>query len=137
MFEFFSSVFSFKSSVLHSSTKSLDGLLEGTYLYLGDYDQCLAIRYQNNENTEQGQYALLEMVPSKVGLSSENGIHSQLSKVFADPLFKLRFAVCLPSACTSDDVRQLFKPSNYIQKCENNFINCNQIYYFFIKNYLL
>lgn len=97
--------------MFESSAKSLDGLMEGNYLFLGNYDECLSIEYQNDAIKGQGQYALLELIPSEIVINIKNPIGFQISKVFSDSLVRIRTAVCTPSECSSSDIQQLFRPS--------------------------
>lgn len=99
--------------MIDASAKSLDGLLDGSYFFLGEYDECLAIRYSIDSKEQQAQYSLLQMFPFQNRLESnqsDNSAKQQLNKLFLDPMFQLRVGVCLPSECNSDDVRQLFNP---------------------------
>lgn len=98
--------------MLDSSAKSLDGLLEGTFVFLGQYDECMAIRYQNEHISGQGQYALLEMIPTVNDTATRSEVEMRLRKsVFSDTIYRLRVSVCVPSECSAMDVQQLFQPS--------------------------
>ena len=100
--------------VLDSSARSLDGLLEGTFVFLGQYDECMAVRYQNEHISGQGQYALMEMVPIENDTRPRSEVEMRLRKaIFSDNLYRLRVAICVPSECNAMDVDQLFQPGNF------------------------
>ena len=102
--------------VIDASAKSFDGLLDGTYLFLGQYDQCLAIRYSIGSKDQQAQYALLQMLPKQDNLIDKKKVNQQLENLFSNSLFQLRFGVCLPSECTNTDIGLLFNPSKLLYK---------------------
>jgi hypothetical protein len=96
--------------VSNSAAGSLVGLLDGTYFILGDFDQCLAVRYPNG----QGQYALLQLRPAFKFTSHFNStLDARLNQLFFDPHFVLRVGVCLPSSCDKQDIRSVFDACKY------------------------
>lgn len=119
------------NSMIASSGKGLNNLLDGTYLNLGDFDQCLSVssgqfnltqkNVQNNDrNSFNGKYCLLDIIPEQSLLSNESTkISIQESHFFdislnvsqkIDILFRFpkeihyKIGFCLPSTCTDNDV---------------------------------
>ena len=122
--------------MIASNGKGLSNLLEGTYLNLGNYDQCLSVvssemtqssRLQPDavidQTVFQGQYCLLDVAPQQALLSSvgsSNGVKA--SEFFdltlnvsqkLDILFRFsgvinsKIGFCLPSLCSDSDVTVL------------------------------
>lgn len=123
--------------VIASNGEGLSNLLEGTYLNLGNYDQCLSVvssemttssgRLQSDmvagRTVFRGQYCLLDIAPQPALLSSfgsSNGVKSseffdltlnvsqKLDILFRFPgVINTKIGFCLPSTCSNNDVTVL------------------------------
>lgn len=107
-----------------SSAKLNSGILNGNVNQFGDYDQCLRISGGEKNNAAdqqhlQGQYCLAAIQPAVVSnavflqhvlsLAQSRGI---LTSQLDDPGHRvprfstINWALCIPSACSSEDVRK-------------------------------
>ena len=134
-------IFFFYLSVVASSGKGLRNLFEGSYLNLGNYDQCLSIRSSklnlnatsdssSNTTNFHGKYCLMSIVPQPSLLTSFGTNDSVKRSEFSDPtlnvsqkidvLFRFRqqihskVAFCLPSTCTDQDVKVLINSGRHL-----------------------
>ncbi|XP_076343418.1 nose resistant to fluoxetine protein 6-like isoform X2 [Tachypleus tridentatus] len=103
------------------------GFLEGTFMALGAYDECVKIRVLNRygDNEEfRGKYCLIEgnvhlpKKPKRVSAKTkalntslfESGVFLELSHyAHFFYYFNLMFGVCVPSTCTESDVKEMVK----------------------------
>ena len=94
--------------MIAASGKGLQNLLQGSYLNLGNYDQCLSIesikinstKLLNNKTTEllnnktidyfNGQYCILEIIPKLSLLTSYGSNNSLTQKDFLNPTLNVR-----------------------------------------------
>ncbi|KAG8188779.1 hypothetical protein JTE90_009174 [Oedothorax gibbosus] len=105
-----------------ASAKLPSGMFDGTVMEFGAFDQCLAIQVKNKKGLEdfRGQYCSVEAVPT-LGPRPRNLSLARKSHVaFNDSIIKeinttilafyqlsLRFGICVPSDCTTDDIQVL------------------------------
>ena len=123
--------------MISSSGKGLTRLLEGTYLTLGNYDQCLSVvssvasNETNHSQFDQfnGKYCLLDIAPQSA-LSVSGSIHSLKESEFfdltlnvsqkIDVLFRFsevnsKVGFCLPSTCSDNDVSVLINTGKSVK----------------------
>ena len=104
--------------VYDSSSRQIDGLLGGTFLNLGDFEQCLA-----TERSGQaiGKYFLISLVPQLGGhqwrtefsqkefTESNQNLERRFAFLFQFPdLLNVKLGLCLPRTCGNAEVQQLF-----------------------------
>lgn len=126
--------------MIASSGKGLNNLLEGSYLNLGNYDQCLSIISSKINKTESkaandffyGKYCLLNIVPQQSLLMPIDGstndslresdflnatlnVSQRIDTLFRfpDQLSSL-IGFCLPSFCTENDATILINSGNFL-----------------------
>lgn len=98
--------------MLEASAGSLDELLSGTYLFLGDFGMCVNFQHEQSGSTIQGKYALLQFRPEAAFLSQANSsLEWKLQKTFSDEHSALVVGMCLPSSCTQTDIEMVFSSS--------------------------
>ena len=128
--------------MIASSAKGLSNLLEGTYLNLGNYDQCLSIvsskistsniskEARNQSTVFYGKYCLLEIIPqSSLRTSIELNDSIKQSDLLdltlnvsqkIDLLFRFpneiqsKIGFCLPSFCVDTDVTTLINSGKFL-----------------------
>lgn len=128
--------------MVDASSKLPSGILEGTVSDLGDFDQCLGIRFKSrfNDNEEdfRGQYcgvALRMPLPPKPEVIRKDVFivnPDHFSNVFRDLAVKshnfyhtfFRFGLCLPSHCSKEDVQKLISPAKYYLNMEASVLHC-------------
>ena len=125
--------------MIASSGKGLSNLMQGTYLNLGDYDQCLLVASSEFDHFEMrqsappqfnGKYCLLHMAPQRALLSAFGSSQGVKASEFFDPtlnvsqkldvLFRFsgvinsKIGFCLPSSCSDGDVTVLVNTGRLI-----------------------
>ncbi|KAI1293856.1 hypothetical protein HDE_06429 [Halotydeus destructor] len=88
---------------MDASAKSSAALLEGTISSLGDYDQCLDINH-NDDQDLSGQYCMLKLLTSDDHLDDGSELSAKLRIFPMFGVFPLNYALCMPSACTAEEV---------------------------------
>lgn len=105
------------SLVLDASAKTSSGFLVGTVSSFGDYDQCLNINTQEEgNNLPTGQYCTIKL---EFQFGEENSTNNELSSIQSlvmnrVPMFNYYYkqiGLCLPSACSVDDVNLIIEQS--------------------------
>ena len=91
-------------AVIESAGKLPPGFLESTVTSFGDYDECLAIESNDEENIV-GQYCMTDIFP--IG-KDEDEYRKKVIYLKSLPLFKgspFLIGLCLPTACSFKDIK--------------------------------
>lgn len=91
-------------TVIESAGKLPPGFLESTVTSFGDYDECLAIESNDEENVV-GQYCMTDIFP--IG-KNEDEYRKKVIYLKSLPLFKgspFLIGLCFPTACSFKDIK--------------------------------
>ncbi|KAI1293664.1 hypothetical protein HDE_06431 [Halotydeus destructor] len=88
---------------MDASAKSSSALLEGTISSLGDYDQCLDINHNGDQHLS-GQYCMLKLLTSDDHFDDGSELSARLRMFPMFGEFPLNYALCMPSACSAQEV---------------------------------
>lgn len=94
--------------MLDSSAKFPSGILIGSYYQLGNYDECIGIRYSEGDLDVpqiKGQYCLAEVTPKNSKSDGSLGFQSSTKKISRnEENSTLRWAICVPHSCKPREV---------------------------------
>lgn len=94
---------------LDSSGSVPSGLLDGTLISTGDYDQCLNIGRKSPNGDLKGKYCLVEFMPSSEPKDVTPTIQNLRNSISLFDTYSLSMAICIPSSCSESDIRTLFQ----------------------------
>lgn len=60
-----------------ASSKQISNLLDGTFLNLGDFEQCIKIKAKNDDSDFIGRYFLINLVPFNLKFQNNHGMTSR------------------------------------------------------------
>ena len=117
--------------MLDSSSKTPSAFIDGTVTSLGDYDQCLSIT-KGPLSPVDGKYCLVDVFPlDYTNASRKDGQLKDKKRVSLNKMRYFRdsayyFAICLPSECSEEDTRSLFKSAlKDLPLAVEGFISCD------------
>lgn len=97
---------------IDSSGKTPPGLMRGTLATFGDYDQCLSINDVINDEILIGKYCSFDYYSYHSEKNSNNSIKFEKITVFQGLPFV--GSLCLPSKCSSIEVRQMLSTGKFL-----------------------
>lgn len=101
--------------MVETAGKLAPGFLDSTVTSLGDYDGCLSVK-SDEKAPVFGQYCMLDMFPTGKDEDEHKRKNIYLKSI---PVFKgtpVFVGLCVPNTCSSDDVRELVKNGNFLNK---------------------
>ncbi|KFM76134.1 Nose resistant to fluoxetine protein 6, partial [Stegodyphus mimosarum] len=143
--------------VIDSWGKPGDGLFEGNFGYVGDYDECVnqvipELKDQEG-NPQKGLYCLVRFtpilppkpqlytlfhkIPELANITNQNTSFAETAKnAHWFYLLGLRMGVCVPNSCTADDVHSILDqiPKQLSVKGTLTVQNCETKQYFTVNN---
>lgn len=117
-------------SVLDASEKVQSGYLTGNIRQTGNYDECMAVRSNQNDSYIQGKYCLYGISSNMTDRKSIFNVKKQLTlrgiKVdhIEDYLngIKATSAVCVPLSCSGEDLQLIWNYTEYYFDAKLHFI---------------
>ena len=101
--------------VLNSWGKFPNGIISGTVMNFGDYDQCIDIKEDINGHSMSGKYCFLKVIPKfplKQSIIPYETIYkNSLIKTFVKnaPENIIWNGICIPSLCSQQQITSLFQ----------------------------
>ncbi|XP_011495252.1 PREDICTED: nose resistant to fluoxetine protein 6-like [Ceratosolen solmsi marchali] len=102
-----------------ASGKLPEGILSGSTYHLGNFDECLGIGTNIDDETPlgiRGQYCLSNI---KIGVPEDHNVNSILSPMwkkfmkleqrYDDKIDELHWGICVPNSCTNKDVEEVIE----------------------------
>jgi hypothetical protein len=113
--------------VLDSSGRLPIGIIDGTLVSSGDYDQCLDVRTQTDiEIPFVGQYCTAKLtLPLDLDYNYPNEtFYGRALTAFRNQLTPSVYnAFCVPSICSAKDVKNILRESSYLFLFSLSFFN--------------